>query len=66
MGDISPNWDLMSQPYTATELSTGWSFKQTDDDSNDAWLSVKKVPSEVHQDLMDHKKYVLSTGTGMD
>ena len=48
----------MPQTFTSHELSSGWSFKQTDDTSEDAWLSVKKVPSTVQQDLLDHKKYV--------
>ena len=48
----------MPQTFSSHELSSGWSFKQTDDTSEDAWLSVKKVPSTVQQDLLDHKKYV--------
>ncbi|KAH6670314.1 beta-mannosidase [Plectosphaerella plurivora] len=37
-------------------LSTGWSFKQRDDESPEAWLPVVKVPSQVHIDLLSHKK----------
>ncbi|KXT05308.1 hypothetical protein AC578_11038 [Pseudocercospora eumusae] len=36
-----------------TELAEGWSFKQTD---SEEWLSVSKVPTNVHLDLLDHKK----------
>lgn len=40
----------------AIELSEGWHFKQTDDPNEDAWLSVAKVPTHVHLDLLDHGK----------
>lgn len=43
----------MAQALEAKELVTGWSFKQTDADE---WLSVKRVPTNVHLDLLDHKK----------
>ena len=56
MGDISSDWDFMAQSLSAKELSSGWSFKQTDDSNEDAWLPVKSVPSEVHQDLIDNNK----------
>lgn len=56
MGDIGSH--TMPQVLTSHELCSGWAFKQTDDASKDAWLSVKKVPSTVQQDLLDHKKYV--------
>jgi len=39
-------------------LTNGWSFKQADDASDDAWLSVKRVPTNVHLDLIEHAKYV--------
>ncbi|ETN46207.1 uncharacterized protein HMPREF1541_00391 [Cyphellophora europaea CBS 101466] len=38
------------------DLKHGWQFKQTNDDSKNAWLPVKQVPSTVHQDLIDNKK----------
>ncbi|KAI5925875.1 family 2 glycosyl hydrolase [Camillea tinctor] len=37
-------------------LSDGWTFRQTDDDSADAWLPVPKVPSQVHMDLLANQK----------
>lgn len=55
MGDIGIGY-TMSQRFLTQELSSGWSFKQADDTSDDAWLPVKKVPSTVQQDLLDHKK----------
>jgi beta-mannosidase len=39
-------------------LSDGWTFRQADDDTADAWMSVKSIPTNVHLDLMDHGKYV--------
>lgn len=41
--------------HTRVELSSGWEFKQQDDKD---WLPVRRVPSEVHVDLLAHKKYV--------
>jgi beta-mannosidase len=46
----------MVQPTSVHELAKGWFFKQTDDNASDAWLSVEKVPSQVHLDLMAHGK----------
>ena len=57
MGDIGHGHG-MPHTFITHELSSGWSFKQTDDTNEDAWLPVKKVPSTVQQDLLDHKKYV--------
>lgn len=57
MGEIT-TFDEGVTIFQATELSEGWVFKQTDDDSDKAWLPVKKVPSTVHQDLIDNKKSV--------
>jgi len=57
MGDISDVYDGSSR-LEAVELSAGWVFRQTDDTNEDAWMPVKKVPSTVHQDLVDNKKYV--------
>ena len=60
MGEISgPNQEIPDiHPFEATELSTGWSFKQTDDSAKDPWLPVKKIPSTVHQDLIDNERLV--------
>lgn len=44
--------------FKSMTLHDGWSFKQSDDDSENAWMSVKRVPSTVHQDLIDNGKYV--------
>jgi hypothetical protein len=56
MGDIS-GVDVTALKCTSIELSTDWAFKQTDNSDPNAWLPVKKVPSTVHQDLIDNKKY---------
>lgn len=53
MGDIGY---IMPQTFTKQELGSGWSFKQTDDPNEGAWLPVNSVPSTVQQDLLDHKK----------
>jgi len=45
----------MAAPMAVHELSQGWQFKQTD---GEEWLSVAKVPTNVHLDLMDNKLYV--------
>jgi beta-mannosidase len=47
-----------AQALNVHVLSEGWSFRQADDTADDAWMSVKKVPTNVHLDLMDHDKYV--------
>lgn len=44
------------QLFTAEELSSGWTFKETDSSGKDDWMAVRKVPSTVQQDLMDNKK----------
>lgn len=44
--------------FSTQELRTGWEFKRTEDPSPDAWLPVARVPSVVHIDLIDNKKYV--------
>lgn len=46
----------MAEPLTVQELTSGWSFKQTDDTAEDAWLPVARVPTNVHLDLIDHEK----------
>ena len=40
------------------QLSEGWLFKQADDVTEDAWMPVKRVPTNVHLDLMEAGKYV--------
>ncbi|KAJ4376666.1 hypothetical protein N0V86_006782 [Didymella sp. IMI 355093] len=45
-----------AQILTAHRLTDGWSFKQADDTAEDAWLSVKTVPTNVHLDLIEHGK----------
>ena len=50
---------------TRRQLSSGWSFKATEDVSDGAWLSVKIVPSQVHIDLLDHGRQVLSASCGL-
>ena len=44
---------IMAQTFESTLLTEGWSFKQTD---KEEWLSVARVPTNVHLDLLDHKK----------
>jgi hypothetical protein len=55
MGDISGAM-VQPVPVEVADLSEGWSFKQTDDVGGNSWSPVKKVPSTVHQDLIDNKK----------
>lgn len=43
----------MAKPRAAIELKECWTFKQTD---TEKWLPVKRVPTNVHLDLMDNKK----------
>jgi len=45
-----------AQPLTFQRLADGWSFKQADDTDEEAWLSVKTVPTNVHLDLIEHGK----------
>lgn len=45
--------------YAQDILSTGWSFKNSDDQSPEAWLPVPTVPSVVQQDLQANGKYVV-------
>jgi beta-mannosidase len=49
----------MAQALAVHNLTSGWSFRQTDDPSEDTWLPVARVPTNVHLDLIDHEKYVL-------
>ena len=46
----------MAKPRFIKTLESGWSFKQTDENSDNTWMPVKQIPSEVHQDLIDNKK----------
>lgn len=43
---------------SSVTLTNGWQFKQKDEEAEDAWLDVKKVPTNVHLDLIEHGKYV--------
>jgi len=43
----------MAAAMAVQELSSGWQVKQTD---TDEWLSVARVPTNVHLDLLDNKK----------
>jgi beta-mannosidase len=45
---------------SAVTLTEDWKFKQSDDTTEDAWLNVKQVPTNVHLDLIEHGKYVRS------
>ena len=56
MGDIS-GADMESIERISIEINSGWTFKQTDSSDPGAWMPVKTVPSTVHQDLIDNKKY---------
>jgi hypothetical protein len=59
MGDMSGSADELA-PMHVTELNTGWSFREKNDANDCTWLPVKRVPSTVHQDLIDNKKFVSS------
>ncbi|KAL5115715.1 hypothetical protein ACEQ8H_006427 [Pleosporales sp. CAS-2024a] len=45
-----------SQALSSLTLTEGWRFKQTNDAGEDAWMSVKRVPTNVHLDLIEHGK----------
>lgn len=56
MGDSSmPQSRLAS--LELVDLSLGWSFKQTDDVGSNTWSPVRRIPSTIHQDLIDNNKY---------
>lgn len=40
----------------STQLTSGWTFRQHQGPSAE-WLSVAKVPTQVHIDLLANKKY---------
>ncbi|OJJ51766.1 hypothetical protein ASPZODRAFT_127897 [Penicilliopsis zonata CBS 506.65] len=42
--------------FLSQSLSTGWTFKETRDQAEEAWMPVQSVPSVVHQDLIANKK----------
>jgi beta-mannosidase len=44
---------IMAQALESKQLTSGWSFKQTD---TEEWLSVASVPTNVHLDLLQHEK----------
>ncbi|KAK9481830.1 glycoside hydrolase superfamily [Lipomyces starkeyi] len=57
VGNSSATDASVQLPFTAANLADGWSFKQVDDgESGTGPLPVKKVPSMVHQDLVDNQK----------
>lgn len=45
-----------AQALAVHRLTDGWTFKQADDEAKDAWMPVKRVPTNVHLDLMDNGK----------
>lgn len=45
--------------YSQHTLSTGWSFKDSEDAKAEAWSPVPVVPSVIHQDLQANNKYGL-------
>ena len=51
---VSPAGDMASA-MAVHEMSTGWEFKQKDEGD---WMPVKRVPTNVHLDLMDNGKCV--------
>lgn len=48
---------------TVHNLTEGWTLKQADNTGGDAWMPVKKVPTNVHLDLIDNGKYVITWGS---
>lgn len=46
--------DIMDSAMAVSELSSGWEFKQVG--AEEDWLPVKRVPTNVHLDLMDNGK----------
>lgn len=49
----------MFASFASEALSTGWEFKLTEETTPESWLPVAKVPTTVHLDLLDNKKYDL-------
>jgi beta-mannosidase len=55
----------MARATSVRGLMDGWTFKQADDTSENAWMPVKRVPTNVHLDLIDNTKYVVTcSGAG--
>lgn len=52
----------MAQAHSVHHLTDGWSFKQADDVEDNTWLPVKRVPTNIHLDLIDNGKYVITWG----
>lgn len=52
-----------AQSLSSVTLTKGWQFKQTDHAGEDAWMTVERVPTNVHLDLIEHGKYVSIKGT---
>ena len=50
---------VQSKNLATYPLTDGWTFKQADDEVQGNWMPVKKVPTNVHLDLIDNGKYVL-------
>lgn len=53
LGNIAP----ASMERSTRELTTGWSLKQRDDQSEEPWLPVAQIPSQVHIDLLANKMF---------
>ena len=49
----------MPSPVIVEDLANGWQFRQAESEGA-SWLSVNKVPTCVHLDLMDHGLWVVS------
>ncbi|KAH7406878.1 glycoside hydrolase superfamily [Phaeosphaeria sp. MPI-PUGE-AT-0046c] len=41
---------------SSVTLTDGWQFKKKDNEAENAWLDVKRVPTNVHLDLIEHGK----------
>src|ERR1700712_351757 len=46
----------MPPSLSRVELSEGWSFRQEADNSENAWLPVPTVPTDVYRDLLANEK----------
>lgn len=46
----------MSDATQIIDLATGWKLRRTDE-GDDTWLPVEKVPTVVHLDLLNNKRY---------
>lgn len=49
----APRAEDMASPMAVHEMGSGWEFKQKDEGD---WMPVKRVPTNVHLDLMDNGK----------